>query len=142
MIVVPVIGSAFLGQLLKVVFHSIQHRSWRISSFFDFESFPCMHPLMGGCLTYQLAEATGWSSHYTAIALGFTGVVIYDTYGVKRAAAKQAMILMRIGRKRNVENTLTDLLGQSPARTWIAVFAGVLLGILVERMIISLLGGP
>ena len=67
------------------------------------------------------------------MALGFTGVVIYDTSGVKRAAAKQARILMRLGPQRGLEHALSDLLGQSPVRTWMAVLAGISLGIVVER---------
>ncbi len=133
MLMLPIIGAALIGQLVKMSFHSLRARRWRFSRFADFESFPSFHPLVGGCLCYQVAEGSGWGSPYTALSLGFTAVILYDTSGVKRAAGRQASILKRLGPRQSLEYHLSELLGQSPVRTWIALFVGAMLGLLVER---------
>jgi acid phosphatase family membrane protein YuiD len=133
MLILPVIGTGLCGQLFKMAFHSLRARRWRPGLLADFESFPSLHPLVSGSLCYQVAEATGWASPYTAVAMGFTGVVVYDTAGVKRAAGRQARILMRISPEQSFEHRISELLGQSPARAWIAAFAGLLTGLLLER---------
>ncbi len=138
MTILPVLGTGLTGQLLKLLFHSLRERRWRPGSLGDFESFPSLHPLLGGSLCYQVAESTGWDSPYTAVAMGFTGVILYDTAGVKRAAGRQARILKRLHPKQSLEYRLTDLLGQSPVRAWIAAFAGLLLGIVIERTLLAL----
>lgn len=138
MLTVPVIGTALIGQILKLGFHSIRERRWRPSSLVDFESFPSFHPLVAGCLVFQVADSTGWGSPLTAVSIGLTGVIIYDTSGMKRAAGRQAEILKRIGRLQSLEYGLSELLGQSPVRTWIAILAGATLGVLVERSWLAL----
>ena len=139
MILIPVLGTGFVGQLIKVLLQSIRKRRWRLGPIGDFEGFPSLHPLLGGCLVYQIGDATGWGSATTAIAVGFTGVVIYDTSGVKRAAGNQARLLKRLGPKQAFEYSINEWLGQSPFRTWMTAFAGILLGILVERAWVALI---
>ncbi len=97
MIIVPVLGTGIVGQLIKVLLQSIRRRRWHPGLLGDFEGFPSLHPLLGGCLVYQVAEISGWASAQTSIALCFTGVVIYDTSGVKRAAGNQARLLKKLG---------------------------------------------
>ncbi|MBM4117921.1 hypothetical protein FJ251_09285 [bacterium] len=138
MILAPLVITGLLGQLLKLSFHSLRARRWRPGRFADFESFPSLHPLLGGCLSLQVALATGWGSPYTALSLGYTGVVLYDTAGVKRAAGRQAGILMELGSSFSLEHRLSLLLGQSPVRAWVALFAGAMLGRLVERALLAL----
>ena len=140
MLILPVLGTGLCGQLLKMIFHSARARRWRPGLLVDFESFPSLHPLVGGSLCFQVAQATGWGSPYTAVAMGFTGVVIYDTAGVKRAAGRQARILKRISPEQSLDHRITELLGQSPARAWIAAFAGLLMGLLIERGLLALRG--
>ena len=142
MLMLPLIGAGFIGQFLKLGFHSLRERRWRPSSLVDFESFPSFHPLVAGCLCYQVGQESGWGSAYTALSLSFTAVILYDTSGMKRAAGKQAKILKRLGPRASLEYRLSDILGQGPVSTWIALFAGALLGILVERAWLALLGGP
>lgn len=140
MILVPVIGTAMAGQLLKAVFHSLRARRWRLGRLADFEGFPNLHPLLAGCLCWQVGEAAGWDSATAAVTLAFTGIVLYDTMGVKRAAGRQAGILMRLGREVSLEHQLTEILGQSPARALLAACGGALLGIVIERAWLALLG--
>jgi len=142
MVTIPVIGVGLIGQFLKFCFHSVRERRWRPSSIVAFESFPNFHPLVAGGLCYQVGDATGWGSPMTALSIGLTGVIIYDTSGMKRAAGRQASILKRIGRMQSLEYGLSELLGQSPVRTWIAILAGAMLGILVERSWLALFAGP
>ncbi|MCB9515103.1 MAG: divergent PAP2 family protein [Candidatus Krumholzibacteriia bacterium] len=138
MLLAPIIGTGLLGQLLKLGFHSLRERRWRPGRLADFESFPSLHPLLGGCLAVQVAQATGWGSPYTAIVLGYTAVILYDTSGVKRAAGRQAGILMSLGQAQSLEHRLSVLLGQSPVRAWVALLAGGMLGLLVERALLAL----
>jgi len=139
MIMVPVIGTGIAGQLLKLLFHSLRARRWRLDRLGDFESFPSMHPLLAGCLCWQVGDVAGWGSASAAVTMGFTGIVLYDTMGVKRAAGRQARILKRLGREVSLEHHLTELLGQSPARALLAAFGGALLGIAIERAWLALL---
>ncbi len=142
MLMLPLIGVSLAGQFLKFGFHSARERRWRPSSMVDFESFPSFHPLLGGCLCYQVAQDSGWGSIYTALSLTFTAVILYDTSGVKRAAGKQAMILKRLDPRVSLEYRLSEILGQGLVSTWIALFSGALLGILVERTWLALFGQP
>ncbi|MBN2170734.1 MAG: divergent PAP2 family protein [Candidatus Krumholzibacteriota bacterium] len=139
MILVPVLGTGIVGQLLKVLFHSLRARRWRLARLGDFESFPSLHPLLAGCLCWQVGDGAGWSSTAAAVTMGFTGIVLYDTMGVKRAAGRQARILKRLGREVSLERHLTELLGQSPARALLAACGGALLGIVIERAWLALL---
>lgn len=140
MLVLPLIGAAISGQTVKLIFHSLRERRWRPGRFVDFESFPSFHPLVGGCLIHQVAETTGWGSPETAICLGFTAVILYDTAGMKRAAGRQALLLRRIGPRQSLEHRLSVFLGQSPVRAWIALFAGAMLGVMIERAYLALFG--
>ncbi len=142
MILAPLAFTGALGQLLKLAFHSLRARRWRPGRLADFESFPSLHPLLAGCLSLQLARATGWSSVYTAVSLGYTAVILYDTSGVKRAAGQQAGILMELGSSFSLEHRLSALLGQSPVRAWVALLAGAMLGRLVERALLALDAWP
>jgi acid phosphatase family membrane protein YuiD len=90
MILAPIVVTGALGQLLKLGFHSLRAGRWRPGRLADFESFPSLHPLLAGCLSLQIARATGWSSVYTAVSLGYSTVILYDTSGVKRAAGRPA----------------------------------------------------
>lgn len=138
MILAPLLVTGLLGQCLKFCFHSLRARRWRLGRLADFESFPSLHPLLGGCLCLQVAGATGWGSLYTAISLGYTGVILYDTAGVKRAAGRQAGILMELGSSFSLEHRLSVILGQSPVRAWVALLAGGMLGLLIERALLAL----
>jgi len=142
MLLAPIILTGLLGQLLKLSFHSLRARRWRLGRMADFESFPSLHLLLGGCLCYQVAQAAGWASPYSALSLGYTGVVLYDTSGVKRAAGRQAGILMELGSSFSLEHRLSALLGQSPVRAWVALLARALLGLLIERALLALPGWP
>lgn len=142
MILAPLVITGALGQLLKLGFHSLRARRWRLGRLADFESFPSLHPLLAGCLSLQVARATGWSSVYTAICLGYTGVILYDTAGVKRAAGRQAGILVELGSSFSLEHRLSVLLGQSPVRAWVALLAGAMLGLLVDRALLALAAWP
>jgi acid phosphatase family membrane protein YuiD len=138
MLALPVLGTGLLGQLLKFLFHSARRRRWRLSRLADFESFPSLHPLLAGGLCYQVAEATGWASVQTAVVLGFTGVVLYDTAGVKRAAGRQAEMIRRLSPRQALSYSIDSLLGQSPVQAWITAFAGILLSLLLERALLAL----
>jgi acid phosphatase family membrane protein YuiD len=140
MILAPIVITGALGQLLKLGFHSLRAGRWRPGRLGDFESFPSLHPLLAGCLSLQIARATGWSSIYTAVSLGYSTVILYDTSGVKRAAGRQAGILMELGSSFSLEHRLSALLGQSPVRAWVAFLAGAMLGLVVERALLAL--GP
>jgi acid phosphatase family membrane protein YuiD len=139
MIVLPILGAGLVGQLLKVIFHSLRQRRWRPGLMGDFESFPNLQPLLGGSLFFQIGEASGWNSPQLAIVMGFTGIVIYDSSGVKRAAGMQARLLNRLGPRQVLNYSINELLGQSPFRTWLTAFVGILLGILVERAWVALI---
>jgi uncharacterized protein len=140
MLLLHVFGAGLVGQLLKVLFHSIREKRWRLVSFVDVESFPSLHPVLGGSLVYQLGMVYGWDSALAGIAGGFVGVIIYDTSGMKRAAGRQARILVNVEPRHALENALNVLLGQSPVRTWIAVISGAMLSIFVERAVLALTG--
>jgi hypothetical protein len=133
MTLLPTLGTGIVGQLLKLLFHSLRQRRWRRARLADFESFPSLHPLLAGALCFQVAEAAGWKSPEAAVAMGFTSVILYDTAGVKRAAGRQAGILMRLGPRQSLDYRLTELMGQSPVRTYIALLSGMLISVLIER---------
>ena len=138
MLLLTVFGAGLMGQLLKVLFHSIRDRRWRLVSFVDVESFPSLHPVLGGGMVHQLGVHQGWDSHLTGIVGGFVAVIIYDTSGMKRAAGRQARILMKVDSRTAIDSTLNVLLGQSPVRTWMAVLAGAVLSSFIERAILAL----
>lgn len=141
MILMPVFGAAIFGQILKSIAEALRRRERSLSRVADFESFPNIHAVLAGSLSYQVGEEAGFSSTIFAVAAMLTLVLLYDTSGVKRAAGKQAWVLNRLSEVRSGRKPLLEIPGQSPVRTWAAALFGVLAGFSLERAWLALSSG-
>jgi len=141
MLLMPILGAGLSGQILKSLVEAVRRRERSLSRIADFESFPNMHAVLGGSLSYQVGEEVGFSSTIFAVAAMLTLVLLYDTSGVKRAASKQAWVLNRLSEVRAGGKPLLEVPGQSTVRTWAAAIFGICAGIALERAWLAIASG-
>jgi uncharacterized protein len=92
---------------------------------------PSSHTALVTSLATAVGVLKGFNSIEFAIATVFSGIVMYDAAGVRRAVGQQSIILNRIlkelreGRSKEFEHDVRELIGHTPFQ----VFSGALLGI-------------
>ena len=135
--VVPVIAWA-IAQTLKVIIELLINREFNAHRFVGAGGMPSSHSALVMGLTVTLAQGLGWDDPLVAASLIFSGVIMYDAAGVRRAAGKQARILnviiyeLQQGHKLvDEKEKLKELLGHTP----VEVIAGALLGFIVPYLI-------
>jgi len=138
MILVPVIGAGAAGQALKSLAEALTRRQRSLSRIADVESFPNLHAVLAGGLSFQVGEETGLRSPILAVTITLSLVLLYDTSGVKRAAGKQAWVLNRLHKASEGAKPLFEIPGQSPLRTWAAALFGAMASFALERGLLAL----
>ena len=139
MLVGPILGAGLLAQLLKSLAAGAGRQAGSLRRVAELETFPNFHAVLAGALTFQVGEARGMDSVEFALAFCFSVVLLYDTSGVKRAAARQAQVLNRLRLPVALEKPLSELMGQSPVRTWAAALLGLCLSWALEQAWLALL---
>lgn len=127
-----------IAQVLKLMASSVQQRRLNLSALATMGGMPSSHTALVVSVTTVVAVRQGVSSPLFAVAAIFSGVVMYDAAGVRRAAGLQARALNRIiedlrHRQLN-EERLRELIGHTPFE----VVAGALLGVLVTLALLGL----
>jgi acid phosphatase family membrane protein YuiD len=132
------ICSAFFGmviaQILKVLIIIVFERRWDIQRIKETGGMPSSHSATVAALTTTCGMIYGMGSPLFAMCMVFSGVVIHDATGVRRAAGKHAEILNNlvselshlIEQGKN-EKALKTLLGH----TYPQVLAGTLVGMII-----------
>jgi acid phosphatase family membrane protein YuiD len=127
-----------IAQVLKVMTSSVQQRRLNLGALASMGGMPSSHTALVVSVTTVIAVRKGVNDPLFAVAAIFSGVVMYDAAGVRRAAGLQARALNRIIedlRQRQLkEERLRELLGHTPFE----VVAGALLGVLVTLALLGL----
>ncbi|MEF9933131.1 MAG: divergent PAP2 family protein [Cetobacterium sp.] len=130
----------FIAQFYKVVSSIFLEQKFNIKRLWETGGMPSSHSSTVSSLTTSVGIAYGMESPLFAIAIVFSGIVMYDAAGIRRAAGKHAGIIntlldkfaSRIGERIHDER-LKELLGHTPFE----VLAGAALGIVVSLMFTS-----
>jgi len=126
-----------IAQVLKLIISSVQERRLNLGALASMGGMPSSHTALVVSVTTVVGVRQGVSSPLFGVAAIFTGVVMYDAAGVRRAAGLQARVLNRmIDDLRHLqlkEERLRELIGHTPFE----VVAGALIGVLVT---LALLG--
>ena len=119
----------FIAQFYKVLTPIFKKRKFDITRLWDTGGMPSSHSSTVSCLTTCIAIRYGIRSDIFAITIIFSGIVMYDSAGIRRAAGKQAGIInslvekipLFIGRdqynkhfRKEKEAKLKELLGHTP----------------------------
>ena len=121
----------FIAQALKVIGGLITEKRLDMSFFVRSGGMPSSHTALVTSLATAVGILQGFNSVEFAIAMVFSGIVMYDAAGVRRAVGQQSIILNRIlrelreRRSKDVEHDVRELIGHTPFQ----VFSGALLGI-------------
>ena len=126
----------FVAQGLKIPIHYLVERVWDWRRFFGSGGMPSSHSAMTCAMLMVIGFHEGFASSIFALAFCFSGVVMYDASGVRRATGKNAAVINRMLERLTSdgfnfdEEHLKELVGHTP----IQVCAGALLGILVGTL--------
>ncbi|MGL4534237.1 MAG: divergent PAP2 family protein [Fusobacteriaceae bacterium] len=144
--VLDVIFTAWaLAQGYKVLTEVITKKKLDFSTIWGTGGMPSSHSSTVTSLATSVGIINGFNSVEFAIAATFTGIVMYDAAGIRRAAGKQAGIINRLLEKIHhspyltgvQEEKLKELLGHTP----LEVLVGGILGITVAFLMKSYLLG-
>lgn len=120
-----------VAQMIKVFIVLIRQKRLDFELLFGSGGMPSSHSAMVTSAATAIGQYDGWNSHLFALATVVALVVMYDAFGVRRAAGKQAQLLNQIvddiyhHRNENTQEKLKELLGHTP----VEVLAGAILGI-------------
>jgi uncharacterized protein len=124
--------SWFVASALKVAFNFMKEKKINFKRFVGSGGMPSTHSALVASLATAVGIDTGWNSAFTAIAIIFAFIVMYDASGVRLAASRQAATLNKIIDELFEEGEfhqehLKELLGHTP----IEVIAGATLGVAI-----------
>lgn len=122
----------FAIQAFKVIWDLVTIRKFNFKRIMGAGGMPSSHSAVVMAITVMVGREAGFDSYAFAMALVFSGVVMYDAAGVRRAAGKQATLLNKIVETPGltgveVQERLVEVLGHTPFQ----VFVGALIGIIV-----------
>lgn len=127
------------AQLIKTLLNFLTTQRFHAERLVGAGGMPSAHSASVCALTIAVAKSVGFASPLFAIAFLFSGVVMYDAMGVRRAAGEHAKVINMIVRKNKNYVTYTpknkgelkEFLGHTP----LEVLGGALLGILVAMLV-------
>lgn len=135
----------FVAQFYKVVFSLIVEKKINFRRMWETGGMPSSHSSTVTSLATCIGIVEGVKSNLFAVAVIFSGIVMYDAAGIRRAAGKQAGVLntflekipLIIGKKQykkyfKDEKTtkLKELLGHTPIEVFVGAIVGIVVGIL------------
>ena len=125
-----------IAQGLKVILTLIISKRFDSTRVFGSGGMPSSHSAMTCAMLMVIGFHEGFASSIFALAFCFSGVVMYDASGVRRATGKNAAVINRMLERLASdgfnfdEEHLKELVGHTP----IQVCAGALLGILIGTL--------
>lgn len=137
----------FIAQFYKVLTPTFKKRKFDITRLWDTGGMPSSHSSTVSCLTTCIAIRYGIRSDIFAITIIFSGIVMYDSAGIRRAAGKQAGIInslvekipLFIGRdqynkhfSKEKEAKLKELLGHTPVEVVVGCALGIIVGLIFK----------
>ncbi len=123
-------------QIFKFLYDLVKTKKINFKRIIGAGGMPSSHSAIVMVITTLVGREQGFGSSMFAVCLVFSGVVMYDAAGVRRAAGKQAALLNKIVdtpglTSLQVQERLVEVLGHTP----IQVFVGALLGIIIGAVV-------
>lgn len=138
----------FVAQFYKVLATIFYEKKVNFRRMWETGGMPSSHSSTVSCLTTCIGIRYGISSDIFAISIIFSGIVMYDAAGIRRAAGKQAGVInhfvekipLMIGEKqyqkyfgREKSEKLKELLGHTPFEVLIGCILGVVIGLIFTK---------
>lgn len=138
----------FVAQFYKVLTTIFYDKKLNFRRMWETGGMPSSHSSTVSCLTTCIGIRYGVSSDIFAISIIFSGIVMYDAAGIRRAAGKQAGVInhfiekipLMIGEKqyqkyfgREKSEKLKELLGHTPFEVLIGCIVGVVIGLIFTK---------
>lgn len=123
----------FAIQLFKFIYDLVTTKKINFKRIIGAGGMPSAHSAIVMVLTTLVGREQGFDSSIFAICLIFSGVVMYDAAGVRRAAGKQAALLNKIVDTPGltglqVQERLVEVLGHTPVQVFIGAIIGIIVG--------------
>lgn len=134
----------FIAQFYKLLSCVVIEKRLDIRRMWGTGGMPSSHSSTVTSLAASVAIVEGEQSTLFAIALIFSGVVMYDAAGIRRAAGKQAGVLNKIVERlahkieeKIHDETLKELLGHTPFEVLIGALLGVVVAFLMRGYLLA-----
>ncbi len=134
----------FIAQFYKLLSCVVTERRLDIRRMWGTGGMPSSHSSTVTSLAASVAIVEGETSTLFAIALIFSGVVMYDAAGIRRAAGKQAGVLNKIVERlahkieeKIHDETLKELLGHTPFEVLIGALLGIVVAFLMRGYLLA-----
>lgn len=134
----------FIAQFYKLLSCVVTEKKLDIRRMWGTGGMPSSHSSTVTSLAASVAIVEGEKSTLFAIALIFSGVVMYDAAGIRRAAGKQAGVLNKIVERlahkieeKIHDETLKELLGHTPFEVLIGALLGVVVAFLMRGYLLA-----
>jgi acid phosphatase family membrane protein YuiD len=134
----------FIAQFYKVLSVIILDRKFDIKRLWGTGGMPSSHSSSVSSLVTSIAFVEGMSSSYFAMAAIFSGVVMYDAAGIRRAAGKHAGVLNKIVEKltqkieeKIADENLKELLGHTPFEVLIGALLGIVVAFTMKKYLLA-----
>lgn len=134
----------FIAQFYKVLSCAVLERRIDIKRMWGTGGMPSSHSSTVTSLAASVAIVEGEQSTLFAIALIFSGVVMYDAAGIRRAAGKQAGVLNKIVERlahkieeKIHDETLKELLGHTPFEVLIGAILGIVVAFIMRGYLLA-----
>jgi uncharacterized protein len=137
-VLVAVVFAWLIAQVSKPFIYYLTDREWDWSLWFSAGGMPSTHSAIVVAATYAIGFISGFASPIFALGVAISMIVLYDATGVRRQAGEHARVINAMiedlthGHPLKEEH-LKELLGHTPRQ----VFAGVILGLLVSFIVLS-----
>ncbi len=134
----------FIAQFYKVLSAIIVDKKLDFKRFWGTGGMPSSHSSTVTSLATSIAIVEGMSGSFFAISVIFSGIVMYDAAGIRRAAGKQAGVLNKILEKltQKIEekihdDNLKELLGHTPFEVLIGALLGIVVSLLMKKYLLA-----
>ena len=123
----------FSIQVFKVIWDLIETRKFNFKRIMGAGGMPSSHSAIVMAITVMVGKNAGFDSWEFALSLVFSGVVMYDAAGIRRAAGKQATLLNKIIETpgltgMQVQEKLVEVLGHTPFQVLVGAIIGIIVG--------------
>lgn len=120
-------------QLFKFLYDLVTTKKINFKRIIGAGGMPSAHSAIVMVITTLVGREHGFNSSIFAICLIFSGVVMYDAAGVRRAAGKQAALLNKIVDTPGltglqVQEKLVEVLGHTPVQVFVGAIIGIIIG--------------
>ena len=139
-IAITAFGVQFLCQAIKVIIYSIKNKKFSMKYATSPGGMPSSHSAFVSALTFSIGFRNGFDSDIFAVALIFSGIVVYDAKKLRGTVEKQSILLNRIAGKLypGEQVKLPEMVGHSFTEVLIGIIIGGFFGILFTSLLMRL----